>query len=108
MTKKYETLTVYGLDVDTALAKTYAKPIEEGRWIARDLCGADPEVITPTKFVEYMKAKFLPGKGIDVTYEDINEATHPMMAAVERANKGKLDFFDKYKDILLHRCFFRN
>ncbi len=88
MKKKYEMLTVYGKTEEIKYAQDYAEAIEEGRWIARDLCGADPEVITPTKFVEYVNTKFPQNAEIKVNVADITEDAHPMMAAVERANEG--------------------
>ncbi len=92
MKNKYTKLYVYGSKSDTELAQTYAQAIEEGRWIARDLCGADPEVITPTKFVEYVNTKF-PASDPDIQVErtKIDATSHPMMAAVERANEGSIE-----------------
>lgn len=84
---KYDMLTVYGPETETALAKKYASNIEQGRWIARDLCGGDPEVMTPANFVEYVKNNVGDEK-LKVVLTDIVDTDYPMIAAVNQASKG--------------------
>uniref|UniRef100_A0A5K3ERF9 CYTOSOL_AP domain-containing protein n=1 Tax=Mesocestoides corti TaxID=53468 RepID=A0A5K3ERF9_MESCO len=92
---KYDKLVFYASNNNIGTwVKKYATAIEEGRWVARDLCGADPEVMTPENFVKYMQnATVFPNPPI---FEDITEATFPLAAAVDRANadiprfKGKI------------------
>lgn len=78
-----------GSDV-SALLKLVAV-IEEGRCIARDIGGADPERMPPPKVEEFVLALF---KGVDnikievLSDEKVFEKEYPCFAAVNRAASG--------------------
>ncbi|KAL7053124.1 hypothetical protein AAHC03_025687 [Spirometra sp. Aus1] len=65
----------------------HALAIEKGRVIARDLCGADPERITPTEFVNYTNHVLTNYTGkISVALEEISNESYPMITMVQRAS----------------------
>ncbi|BHF62873.1 metalloexopeptidase activity [Sparganum proliferum] len=64
----------------------HALAIEKGRVIARDLCGADPERITPTEFVKYTNYVLENYTDISKNEEKITNDSYPMIAMVQRAS----------------------
>lgn len=82
--------TDQGGDVDSLLKLVTI--LEEGRWIARDIGGADPERMPPPKVEEYVLEQF---KGVDnikieiISDELVFEKEYPCFAAVNRAASGK-------------------
>ncbi|KAI8922346.1 hypothetical protein DFJ77DRAFT_506125 [Powellomyces hirtus] len=69
-------------------AVKFASAVEEGRRVAKDMGGADPERMTPLRAVEYVEAAF---KGSDVSVTvmkdvDTIKKEYPMLHAVTRAS----------------------
>lgn len=65
-----------------------ASAIESGKYVARDLCGTEPERMAPPKFAEYCQQTF---KGTDVTVTVIDdmktlEQDFPLLWSVARAS----------------------
>uniref|UniRef100_A0A5K3EPV8 CYTOSOL_AP domain-containing protein n=1 Tax=Mesocestoides corti TaxID=53468 RepID=A0A5K3EPV8_MESCO len=65
---------------------TWAKYIEEGRWVARDICGGDPETMNTENIMKYINdsAKF---STVEVKVLDILKESHPLVAAVNRGSE---------------------
>lgn len=61
-----------------------AMAIEDGRRLARDLCGTEPERMRPEAFADTCKAAFA-GTGVKVDIET-DVAAYPLLAAVARAS----------------------
>ncbi|BHF62874.1 metalloexopeptidase activity [Sparganum proliferum] len=72
-------------DLDWAIK--YANAIEEGRWVARDICGSDSERMSTANILEYLKNNTDLEKLITEVLS-VEEAQYPLMAAVDRGNKG--------------------
>lgn len=65
-----------------------ATAIEAGKYVARDLCGTEPERMAPPKFAEYCQETF-DGSPVSVTVEDnmaTLESQYPLLWAVARAS----------------------
>lgn len=63
---------------------TVAAAMEDGRRLARDLCGTEPERMRPEAFADYCVAAFA-GTGVQVEIKaDVDE--YPLLAAVSRAS----------------------
>lgn len=64
------------------------KATEEGRRVARDIGGGDPERMAPPRVAEYVQAEFASHSDvIKVNIDLVNEKEFPLMAAVNRASK---------------------
>ncbi|KAL7053126.1 hypothetical protein AAHC03_025686 [Spirometra sp. Aus1] len=72
-------------DLDWAITNAIA--IEEGRWVARDICGSDSERMSTANIVEYLKNNTNLSQLITEVLP-VEEAQYPLMAAVDRGNKG--------------------
>ncbi|VDN33152.1 unnamed protein product [Dibothriocephalus latus] len=75
-----------GKDDNLDWAINYAKAIEEGRWVARDICGSDSERMSSENIVKYLKSE--PDLKAITNVAEVSEAEYPLMAAVDRGNKG--------------------
>ncbi|CAI2728060.1 unnamed protein product [Schistosoma spindalis] len=62
-----------------------AKAIEEGRTLARDIGGSDPERMAAPKIAEYLQNALNGLKGVTVTVDKVDAKKYPLMAAVNRA-----------------------
>ncbi|CAH8499922.1 unnamed protein product [Schistosoma turkestanicum] len=62
-----------------------AKAIEEGRTLARDIGGSDPERMAAPKIAEYVQYALNGLPGITVTVDKVDVKKYPLMAAVNRA-----------------------
>ncbi|CAH8560333.1 unnamed protein product [Heterobilharzia americana] len=62
-----------------------AKAIEEGRILARDIGGSDPERMAAPKIAEYLENALNGLTGVTMTTEKIDVKKYPLMAAVNRA-----------------------
>lgn len=77
-------ITVIGTDVDT----DWVTAVEAGRRAGRDLCGSEPERMSPIRFAEYCQDMFA-HTGVKVTVIDDRmqlEHEYPLLAAVGRAS----------------------
>lgn len=79
---KLDKLSVFDTDVNILKVAT---AIEEGRTVARDLGGSDPERMAAPRIVEYLEKEFLNTEGVKMTVEKVDKAKYPLMAAVNRA-----------------------
>ncbi|CAL8105828.1 unnamed protein product [Calicophoron daubneyi] len=84
--KQYPKATQLGIMGADELLIKIATAIEEGRWLARDIGGSDPERMCASRIVEHLTAEMADLKGIKMTVESINELKYPLMAAVNRAS----------------------
>ena len=67
---------------------TWAHAVEAGRRVARDLCGTEPERMTPKKMAEYLQTEFA-DSNVEVSAvvdRSTLEAQYPLMSAVGRAS----------------------
>ncbi|CAH8545431.1 unnamed protein product [Schistosoma rodhaini] len=62
-----------------------ANAIEEGRTLARDIGGSDPERMAAPKIAEYLQNALNGLKGVTVTVDKVDAKKYPLMAAVNRA-----------------------
>ncbi|KAH8876962.1 aminopeptidase W07G4.4 [Schistosoma japonicum] len=62
-----------------------AKAIEEGRTLARDIGGSDPERMAAPKIAEYLKNALDGLTGVTITINKVDAKKYPLMAAVNRA-----------------------
>nr|AAV59016.1 leucyl aminopeptidase [Fasciola hepatica] len=62
-----------------------AMALEEGRWLARDIGGSDPERMAAPRIVDYLKTSLGGMKGITMSVEKVDIQKYPLMAAVNRA-----------------------
>ncbi|BHF85458.1 metalloexopeptidase activity [Sparganum proliferum] len=65
-----------------------AAAIEEGRRVARDIGGSDPERMAAPKIAEYLKKEFQNVPEVSVDIQEVEEKAYPLMAAVNRAASG--------------------
>nr|VZI30903.1 unnamed protein product [Spirometra erinaceieuropaei] len=72
-------------DLDWAIK--YASAIEEGRWIARDICGSDSERMSTENILKYLQSNSNLSTLIKESVA-VEESQYPLMAAVDRGNKG--------------------
>ncbi|OON21274.1 cytosol aminopeptidase family, catalytic domain protein [Opisthorchis viverrini] len=83
--EKYPKVTHIGLvNGDDTLLKV-ASAIEEGRWIARDIGGSDPERMAAPAVVQYLQSVLSGAEGITMHVEKVDGKKYPLMAAVNRA-----------------------
>ncbi|BHF62894.1 metalloexopeptidase activity [Sparganum proliferum] len=84
-TAKYDKLGVYkpGSEV---LRLAWA--MEEGRRVARDICGSDPERMSAYRIVEYLEQVFGNDSQVSMKAERVDPVKYPFCAAVNRAAKG--------------------
>nr|ABK91810.1 peptidase M17 precursor [Clonorchis sinensis] len=83
--EKYPKVTHIGLvNGDDTLFKV-AFAIEEGRWIARDIGGSDPERMAAPAVVQYLQSVLSGAEGITMQVEKVDGKKYPLMAAVNRA-----------------------
>ncbi|VDQ08469.1 unnamed protein product [Trichobilharzia regenti] len=75
------------MEADERLLNT-AMAIEEGRIVARDIGGSDPERMAAPKIVEYLENALSGLTGIKMTVEKVDVKKYPLMAAVNRAASG--------------------
>uniref|UniRef100_A0A183AFD3 CYTOSOL_AP domain-containing protein n=1 Tax=Echinostoma caproni TaxID=27848 RepID=A0A183AFD3_9TREM len=73
---------VEGLDKSFLVA---AMALEQGRWVARDIGGSDPERMAASRIVDYLKTSLGGLKGVTMTVEKVDVQKYPLMAAVNRA-----------------------
>ena len=67
---------------------TWVEAIEEGTFLAKDLCGTDPERMAPKLFAAHVKKAFA-GTGVKVTVVDAPatlQKDYPLLSAVARAS----------------------
>ncbi|KAA0186241.1 putative aminopeptidase W07G4.4 [Fasciolopsis buskii] len=62
-----------------------AMALEEGRWIARDIGGSDPERMSAPRIVDYLKTTLGGLRGVTMSAEKVDGNKYPLMAAVNRA-----------------------
>ncbi len=67
----------------------YAQAMEEGRRVARDVCGSDPERMTAIKIVEYLEKELPLVDGFTFSAEPVDPVKYPFCAAVDRAAKSE-------------------
>jgi leucyl aminopeptidase len=78
-----QTITMIGeFDCD------YANAIANGQYVARDLCGTEPERMAPPRFAEYCESLF---EGTNISIEVISDVDeidkhYPMLSTVARAS----------------------
>ncbi|CAL8105831.1 unnamed protein product [Calicophoron daubneyi] len=83
--ERYPKVQKIGVMGASAKLREIASAIEEGRWVARDIGGSDPERMAAPKIVQYMQAEMLSLKGVTMTVEKVDINKYPLMAAVNRA-----------------------
>ncbi|MDO6718284.1 leucyl aminopeptidase family protein [Psychrosphaera sp. 1_MG-2023] len=79
-----QTIGLVGGDIDVNLAAA----IESGKYIARDLCGTEPERMAPPQFAQYCVDSFA-NSNVKVSVVDdmaVIERDYPLMWAVARAS----------------------
>ncbi|KAL7065438.1 hypothetical protein AAHC03_04338 [Spirometra sp. Aus1] len=82
---KYNKLGVYKPATDV-LRTAWA--MEEGRRVARDICGSDPERMSAYRIVEYLEQVFGNDSQVTMKAERVDPVKYPFCAAVNRAAKG--------------------
>ncbi|RUO21116.1 peptidase M17 [Aliidiomarina iranensis] len=83
-------VTLIAEHAQSAESAEWLHAVEEGRRVARDLCGTEPERMAPMKFAEYCQHAFA-GTAIKVQIIDDKpelEHEYPLLAAVGRASFG--------------------
>lgn len=87
---KYDKLGVYGAS-EHLLQTAWA--IEEGKRVARDIGGSDPERMAAPRIVEYLKNEFAHCPEVVLEINEVDPKQYPLMAAVNRCASGKLRHF---------------
>ncbi|VDL92959.1 unnamed protein product [Schistocephalus solidus] len=82
---KYDKLGVYKPARDVL---KIAWAMEEGRGVARDICGSDPERMSAYRIVEYLEQVFRNDSQVSMKAERVDPIKYPFCAAVNRAAKG--------------------
>ncbi|VDD77364.1 unnamed protein product [Mesocestoides corti] len=82
---KYSKLGVFGASEHLLKA---AHAIEEGRRVARDIGGSDPERMAAPRIAEYLQAEFRHCANVNVSVGSVDPKAYPLMAAVNRAASG--------------------
>lgn len=79
-----EMIGLGGVNIDAAEAQA----IEAGKYVARDLCGTEPERMAPPKFAEYCVDTFAGTKVKTTVVDDMQtlESEYPLLWAVARAS----------------------
>ncbi|VDK22681.1 unnamed protein product [Taenia asiatica] len=83
--KKFDSLLVFGAS-EKILKVAYA--MEEGRRVARDIAGSDPERMSAPRIVEYLKNEFASAVEVVMEAQEVDACAYPLMAAVNRAASG--------------------
>ncbi|VDM24657.1 unnamed protein product [Hydatigera taeniaeformis] len=86
--KKFDSLLVFGAS-EKILKVAHA--IEEGRRVARDIAGSDPERMSAPRIVEYLLNEFASVEEVIMKVEEVDASAYPLIAAVNRATAGKMD-----------------
>lgn len=86
--KKFPKATRLGMFEASQSILNTAMAIEEGRWVARDIGGSDPERMAAGKIVEYLELKLKGLENIQMTVDKVDKTNYPLMAAVNRAASG--------------------
>jgi len=79
--KKLDYLGVYDIDERSI---NIAVGLEEGRRIARDIAGSDPERMAAPRIADFIKDEFK-NSVIKLDIENVDKTKYPLMAAVNRA-----------------------
>lgn len=77
-----------GLVGESAATHAVLSAIEAGRRVARDLCGTEPERMTPTRFAEYCQQAFV-GTAVSVQVQQdiaVLNTQYPLLMAVARSS----------------------
>ncbi len=89
--EKMEPVKSIGLfDPEKSLDKNFLSAVESGKRLARDLCGTNPERMSPPNFAQFCMDAFK-GTEVKVSVEDDRatlEKKYPLLAAVARASQG--------------------
>lgn len=82
-----EPVTMVGL-VDETVDVAAANAIESGKYVARDLCGTEPERMAPPRFAEYCEQTFAGSKVKVSVVDDMAtlENDYPLLWSVARAS----------------------
>lgn len=62
-----------------------ATAIEEGRRVARDIGGSDPERMAASRIADYLQEEFQNCPDVAISVTDVDPHAYPLMAAVDRA-----------------------
>ena len=84
-----EPIETIGIYSEQPIHAQWLKAIESGRRVARDLCGTEPERMSPPHFAEYCEQAF-EGTSVKVTVNrDLDSLTmnYPLLMSVARASK---------------------
>ncbi|KAM7540222.1 hypothetical protein Aperf_G00000037969 [Anoplocephala perfoliata] len=81
---KYSKLGVYKAEDDLL---NIARSIEEGRCIARDIGGSDPERMSASNIERYLHEMFDKDENISLKFEGIDPKKFPLIAAVDRTTR---------------------
>lgn len=79
-----------GIITEGKVSVDWLQAVEDGRRVARDLCGTEPERMSPLRFAEYCQKAFT-NTSVKVTVIDDKpqlEHEYPLLAAVGRASFG--------------------
>ncbi|KAL5111559.1 putative aminopeptidase [Taenia crassiceps] len=82
---KYTKLGVFGASEDLLRV---ASAIEEGRRVARDIGGSDPERMAASRIADYLQEEFQNCPDVAISVTDVDPHAYPLMAAVDRATLG--------------------
>ncbi|KAF6780360.1 hypothetical protein AHF37_00171 [Paragonimus kellicotti] len=83
--EKYPKVTQIGVMGADELLLKIASAIEEGRWIARDVGGSDPERMAAPAIAQYLQSMLGGAEGVKMRVEKVDGKKYPLMAAVNRA-----------------------
>ncbi|KAA3672221.1 leucyl aminopeptidase [Paragonimus westermani] len=83
--EKYPKVTQIGVMGADELLLKIASAIEEGRWIARDVGGSDPERMAAPAIAQYLQSMLGGAEGVRMRVEKVDGKKYPLMAAVNRA-----------------------
>ncbi|VDM22215.1 unnamed protein product [Hydatigera taeniaeformis] len=82
---KYTRLGVFG--ASESLLKV-ASAIEEGRRVARDIGGSDPERMAAPRIADYLQEEFHNCPNVAISITEVDPHAYPLMAAVDRATSA--------------------
>ncbi len=85
-TTKYNKLGIFGAS-EKLLKTAYA--IEEGRRVARDIGGSDPERMAAPRIADYLEHEFANSPDITLKIDHVDAKEYPLMAAVNRAAESE-------------------
>ncbi len=83
--RKCDVMSIFNV-TDEFVEKAFA--IEEGRRVARDIGGSDPEFMCSTKVVEYLEQEFGKSSTVKMSAKPVDATEYPLMAAVDRATRS--------------------